>query len=111
MVYLFLDSIVLYDFITTAMENWGLIVYRPRDFLYNANVSSDANKQGIAQVIMHEISHQVEKKEIYIYKKAFSLFKHSTLKNLAILDLNLHAYVYIGKLLFSLKEAILYNNV
>ena len=41
------------------MENWGLITYRDWNLLYKPNVSSSANKQRVAEVVSHELAHQV----------------------------------------------------
>ena len=47
------------DFRVGGMENWGLILYRERALLYDPQESSSSNKQRIAIVVAHEISHQV----------------------------------------------------
>lgn len=53
-----LDMIALPDFVSGAMENWGLITYRESNMLYHPEYSSITTKQSIASVIAHEISHQ-----------------------------------------------------
>ncbi|KAJ7991052.1 hypothetical protein DPEC_G00293240 [Dallia pectoralis] len=53
-----LDMIAIPDFGTGAMENWGLIVYREVNLLYDENQSSSINKQRVASVIAHELVHQ-----------------------------------------------------
>lgn len=47
------------DFGTGAMENWGLVTYRETNLLYDPNVSATVNKQRVAAVIAHELTHQV----------------------------------------------------
>lgn len=53
-----LDMVALPDFVSGAMENWGLLTYKERNVLYNHQLSSTASKQSIINVISHEISHQ-----------------------------------------------------
>ncbi|KAK0079084.1 hypothetical protein PV325_001747, partial [Microctonus aethiopoides] len=53
-----LDMIALPDFVSGAMENWGLITYRESNMLYHPEYSSITTKQSIASVIAHEIAHQ-----------------------------------------------------
>ncbi|KAJ8681953.1 hypothetical protein QAD02_017745 [Eretmocerus hayati] len=52
-----LDMVAIPDFAAGAMENWGLVTYREGNLLYHENVSSNANKQRVASVIVHEVSH------------------------------------------------------
>lgn len=52
------DEIAIPDFSAGAMENWGLITYRETALLFAPNVSSESNKQRIAEVIAHELAHQ-----------------------------------------------------
>ena len=47
------------NFGTGAMENWGLITYRETNLLYDAELSSESNKQRVGQVVAHELVHQV----------------------------------------------------
>jgi len=51
--------IAIPDFVSGAMEHWGLITYREVNLLYDRNKASAANKQRVAVVVAHEISHQV----------------------------------------------------
>uniref|UniRef100_A0A1B0DCY6 Aminopeptidase n=1 Tax=Phlebotomus papatasi TaxID=29031 RepID=A0A1B0DCY6_PHLPP len=53
-----LDMIALPDFSAGAMENFGLITYRETAMLYEEGISAISNKQRVATVIAHEISHQ-----------------------------------------------------
>lgn len=53
-----IDLVAIPDFSSGAMENWGLITYRETALLYEANVSSQADKQWVASVIAHELAHQ-----------------------------------------------------
>ncbi|XP_056308223.1 aminopeptidase N [Danio aesculapii] len=51
------DQIALPDFYFGAMENWGLVMYRETNLLYNPAVSSNANKERTATIIAHELAH------------------------------------------------------
>ena len=53
-----LDMIAIPDFASGAMENWGAITYRESALLVDENHSSTSNKQWVALVIAHELSHQ-----------------------------------------------------
>lgn len=55
------DMIAIPDFVSGAMEHWGLITYRETNMLYNAQQASPANQQRVAVVVAHEISHQVRR--------------------------------------------------
>lgn len=48
-----LDLAAIPDFVSGAMETWGLVTYRETNLLYDSAVSSTANKQRIAAVIGH----------------------------------------------------------
>ncbi|XP_066429926.1 glutamyl aminopeptidase [Eleutherodactylus coqui] len=52
------DQIAIPDFGTGAMENWGLVTYREANLLYDPNESATVNKQRVAAVIAHELTHQ-----------------------------------------------------
>ncbi|XP_017474764.1 PREDICTED: glutamyl aminopeptidase-like [Rhagoletis zephyria] len=52
-----LDMAAIPDFVSGAMEHWGLVTYRETTLLYDENVSSTANRQNIASVIAHEFAH------------------------------------------------------
>lgn len=53
-----LDMVALPDFVSGAMENWGLLTYKERNLLYDHDLSTTASKQSIVNVISHEIAHQ-----------------------------------------------------
>ncbi|CAL7935733.1 unnamed protein product [Xylocopa violacea] len=53
-----LDMVALPDFVSGAMENWGLLTYKERNVLYDSALSTTASKQSIINVISHEITHQ-----------------------------------------------------
>jgi tricorn protease interacting factor F2/3 len=53
-----LDMIALPDFASGAMENWGAITFRETALLFDPKISSTLTKQGIAEVIAHELVHQ-----------------------------------------------------
>ncbi|KAG0694651.1 Glutamyl aminopeptidase [Chionoecetes opilio] len=49
--------IAIPDFISGAMEHWGLITYRETNLLYDDLGSSSYNKQRVAAVVAHELAH------------------------------------------------------
>ena len=53
------DMIAVPTMIFNAMEHWGMITYREAGMLYEVSVSSEADKQWIAIIVAHELSHQV----------------------------------------------------
>nr|XP_031842296.1 glutamyl aminopeptidase-like [Nomia melanderi]XP_031842297.1 glutamyl aminopeptidase-like [Nomia melanderi]XP_031842298.1 glutamyl aminopeptidase-like [Nomia melanderi]XP_031842299.1 glutamyl aminopeptidase-like [Nomia melanderi] len=52
-----LDMAAIPDFVSGAMENWGLITYREARLLYDSKTSSTANTYDIVSVISHELAH------------------------------------------------------
>ena len=52
------DMIAIPDFMTGAMENWGLITYREVFLLNKPGKSSVSDKEWTELVISHELSHQ-----------------------------------------------------
>jgi glutamyl aminopeptidase len=52
------DMIAIPDFVSGAMEHWGLITYRETNLLYDERESSSANQQRVATVVSHELAHQ-----------------------------------------------------
>ena len=52
------DMIALPDFLTGAMENWGLITYREILLLNKPEESSASDKETTEIVVAHELSHQ-----------------------------------------------------
>lgn len=52
-----LDMAAIPDFVSGAMEHWGLVTFRETALLYDENNSSSANKQRVATVIAHELAH------------------------------------------------------
>ncbi|XP_008550321.1 glutamyl aminopeptidase [Microplitis demolitor] len=52
-----LDMAAIPDFVSGAMENWGLITYREARVLYDDKTSSTEDKEGVVQVIAHEFAH------------------------------------------------------
>lgn len=52
-----LDMAAIPDFVSGAMETWGLVTFRETSILYNEKTSSTANKQRVAEVIAHELAH------------------------------------------------------
>lgn len=68
------DMIAIPDFAAGAMENWGLILYRETALLYKPGESSESNKKRVADVVSHELAHQVS---CNIQKKINILYFHS----------------------------------
>ncbi|XP_017104425.2 glutamyl aminopeptidase isoform X1 [Drosophila bipectinata] len=53
-----LDLVAIPDFVSGAMENWGLVTFRETALLYDEASSSSVNKQRVAVVVAHELAHQ-----------------------------------------------------
>ena len=45
------------DFVSGAMENWGLITFRESRLLFDEKSTSALKKVDIIQVVAHEIAH------------------------------------------------------
>ena len=52
------DLIALPDFASGAMENWGCITFREQTLLVDPKNTSLGNKQYVAMVVAHELTHQ-----------------------------------------------------
>lgn len=52
-----LDMIAIPDFVSGAMEHWGLVTFRETSLLYDKATSATSNKQRVAQVVAHELAH------------------------------------------------------
>ncbi|KXJ86067.1 putative aminopeptidase [Microdochium bolleyi] len=52
------DHVVVPEFISGAMENWGLITYRPPKILFDESTSDNRVKLKACYVIAHELAHQ-----------------------------------------------------
>jgi puromycin-sensitive aminopeptidase len=53
-----LDMLAIPDFASAAMENWGAVTYRETALLVDEKNTPLANRQYIAHVIAHELTHQ-----------------------------------------------------
>lgn len=53
------DLIGLPEFVSGAMENWGLVTYKETAILFSPTDSSSAEQRSIAGTIAHEIAHMV----------------------------------------------------
>ncbi|KAK5988883.1 Alanine/arginine aminopeptidase [Cladobotryum mycophilum] len=53
-----LDLVAVHEFSSGAMENWGLIVYRITDILYDEATSDVEFKNSVAYTVAHELAHQ-----------------------------------------------------
>lgn len=52
------DLLVVHELSHGAMENWGLVTFRPTALLCDPDYSDSADQQQIAYVLAHELSHQ-----------------------------------------------------
>ncbi|XP_050428008.1 glutamyl aminopeptidase-like isoform X3 [Adelges cooleyi] len=52
-----LDLIAIPDFVSGAMEHWGLVTFRETSVLYKESVSSITNKEQVALTVAHELAH------------------------------------------------------
>lgn len=52
-----LDLAAIPDFVSGAMEHWGLVTFREATLLYSPKTHSSAIKQNIARVVSHELAH------------------------------------------------------
>lgn len=52
------DHIAVPEFVSGAMENWGLITYRTTKILFDEKTSSNKVRLKAAYVIAHELAHQ-----------------------------------------------------
>lgn len=52
------DLISIPDFISGAMENWGIVTFRETAILIS-NASTTADHQWVANVVTHELAHMV----------------------------------------------------
>ena len=50
------------DYPSGATEHWGLITYRESRLLYNENEAGASDKQATAQIVAHELAHNVRKR-------------------------------------------------
>lgn len=51
------DLIAIPDFVSGAMENWGLITFRETSVLYDPDFSSSGNQVQVALTTTHELAH------------------------------------------------------
>ncbi|CAG5136569.1 unnamed protein product, partial [Candidula unifasciata] len=52
------DLIAIPDFVSGAMEHWGLITFRESNLLYDPNRTSLSSLEHVALVVAHEMAHQ-----------------------------------------------------
>ncbi|CAH1108047.1 unnamed protein product [Psylliodes chrysocephalus] len=52
-----LDMVAIPDFVSGAMEHWGLVTYRETALLYTNTTHSTINKQRVTTVVAHELAH------------------------------------------------------
>ncbi|VEN51597.1 unnamed protein product, partial [Callosobruchus maculatus] len=53
-----MDVVAIPDYFSGGLENWGMVSGRETDILYDPKLSSEKNKQRVAQTLAHEFSHQ-----------------------------------------------------
>ena len=53
------DLVAIPDFLTGAMENWGLIGFTSSYLLFDPEKTSDSLKQDVCETVTHELAHQV----------------------------------------------------
>lgn len=56
--HILIDLIAIPDFVSGAMEHWGLVTFRETALLFNPTESSSANQKRVATVVAHELAHQ-----------------------------------------------------
>lgn len=52
------DLIAIPEFVSGAMEHWGLVTFRETALLYEKGLGSSRNKQRVVVVVAHELAHQ-----------------------------------------------------
>lgn len=52
-----LDMAAIPDFVSGAMEHWGLVTFRETSLLIDSSSSSTSNKNGVAGTVAHELAH------------------------------------------------------
>lgn len=55
--FVFVDLIAIPDFVSGAMENWGLITFRETSILYDPDFSSISNHLAVTLTLTHELAH------------------------------------------------------
>ncbi|KAK5942524.1 hypothetical protein PMZ80_005089 [Knufia obscura] len=52
------DHLVVSEFVSGAMENWGLITYKPTKILFDEKTSDNRLMSKVSYVVAHELAHQ-----------------------------------------------------
>jgi aminopeptidase N len=52
-----IDLIAIPDFVSGAMEHWGLITFRETNMLVDPLESAASTKQQVGMVVAHELAH------------------------------------------------------
>ncbi|KAF4125454.1 Ras-related protein Rab-1A [Geosmithia morbida] len=52
------DHLIVPEFVSGAMENWGLITYKPTKILFDPATSNNRVRSKAAYVVAHELAHQ-----------------------------------------------------
>lgn len=52
------DHLVVHEFISGGMENWGLITYKPTKILFDPSTSDNRLMSKVSYVVAHELAHQ-----------------------------------------------------
>ncbi|XP_025073060.1 aminopeptidase N-like [Pogonomyrmex barbatus] len=53
-----MDHVTIPSFLVNGMENWGLILYNERTFMYNSSTDPTLQRKHIASLVAHELAHQ-----------------------------------------------------
>lgn len=53
-----MDLVAVPKFLPSAMENWGLILFKERSLFYDPEFSTSLDKMNVATTISHEYAHQ-----------------------------------------------------
>jgi len=51
------------------MENWGLVIYRENQLLYNPSTDLITDKRRVSTVVSHELAHQWVNLRNFYYKE------------------------------------------
>jgi glutamyl aminopeptidase len=53
----YIDMAAIPDFVSGAMENWGIVTYRETRLLYDNSTNSIVDKDDVAITVCHELAH------------------------------------------------------
>lgn len=64
--FVYADNIAIPNFLSGAMENWGLITYR-ETLLYTQNLSTASDQNWMVEVVAHELAHMVRHNHCFVH--------------------------------------------